>query len=192
MPVDVQDVQQLILTELHEIKAEVRHMPRMQAQMDAMKGATQMLDTAMRETTAGLRMQGEAHGQVIDELRLQVHQSISSMMGISNDVQSLMSRMRDMEKQVTASFQQQQQLAKDVRAASCFPDPDEYKALKAEVDTLPVLRADVIKIGDEVKKHVPWLNGIEWFLRILFYALASSAVIGLLWLLGMALTNGLR
>lgn len=192
------DIQQLILKQLEQINAEVRHIPKMQAQVDAMKGATQQLEMAMRETTAGLRTQAEAHGKIIDELRLQVHQSIASMMGLSNDVQSLLSRVTDLEKQTTAAFQQQLQLARDVREAACFPDPVEYKALKDDVATLPDLRADVSRVGEavkkideEVEKHAPWLNGIEWFLRILFYALASAAVVGLLWLLGNALTNAL-
>lgn len=185
------DVQKMILAELREIKTEVRLIPKLQAQVDSMRGATQQLETAMRESTAALQLQSTAHGKLLDELRLQQHQVTAAMMGISNDLQSLIPRVRDLEKQAAASFQQQQQLAKDVREASCFPDPEEYRALKVEVGTLPALRADVGKIGEEVKKHIPWLNGIEWFLRILFYALASSAVVGLLWLLGKALTNGL-
>lgn len=185
------DVQKMILAELREIKGEVRLIPKLQAQVDAMKAATQQLDTSMRESTAALQTQATAHSRIIDELRLQVHQSIASMMGISNDVQSLMTRMKDVEKQTTAAFQQQLQLAKEVREAACFPDREEYESLRAKVAILPALRKNVGKIGNEVKKHIPWLNGIEWFLRILFYALASAAVAGVLWLLGKALTNGL-
>ena len=185
------DVQRMILAELREIKTEVRLIPKLQAQVDSMRGATQQLETAMRESTAALQTQSTAHGKLLDELRLQQHQSTAAMMGISNDVQALIPRVRDLEKQAVASFQQQQQLAKDVREAAHFPDPDEYKRLKDEVDTVPDLRADVGKIDEEMKKHIPWLNGIEWFLRILFYALASAAVVGLLWVLGLALTHGL-
>lgn len=197
------DVQKMILGELREIKSEVRHIPKLQAQVDSLSGATHQLETAMRETTAALQTQASAHSKIIDELRLQVHQSISSMMGISNDVQSLMTRVKDIEKQTAAAFQQQLQLAKDVREASGFPDPKEYQALKAEVDTLPTLRDDVkdLKIlktevdtlptlRDDVKdlkKHTPWLVGIEWFLRILFCAMAGAAVAGLLLLLGQSL-----
>ncbi len=181
------DVNKMILSELHEIKTEVRYIPKLQAQVDSMQGATQQLDLAMRESTAALQMQATAHSKLLDEFRLQLHQTAAAMMGISNDVQSLMMRVRDLEKQVTASYQQQQQLARDVRDAACFPDPEEYKALKKEVDTIPALRDDV----KDIKKHTPWLVGVEWFLRLLFLALAGTAVTGLLWLLGKALTNGL-
>ncbi len=198
MSEDSVDVQKMILAELREIKTEVRLIPKLQAQVDSMRGATQQLETAMRESTAALQLQSTAHGKLLDELRLQQHQVTAAMMGISNDLQSLIPRVRDLEKQATASFQQQQQLAKAVREAACFPDPEEYRRLKADVDTLPDLRADIVKldveidqIDAEVKRHIPWLNGIEWFLRILFYLLAVAAAGGFLWLLGKALTNGL-
>lgn len=181
------DVQKMILAELREIKGEVRLIPKLQAQVDAMKAATQQLDSSMRESTAALQTQATAHSRIIDELRLQVHQSTAAMMGISNDVQSLMTRVKDVEKQTAAAFQQQLQLAKDVRESSCFPDPEEYRALKSDVATLPALQEDV----GTLKKHLPWLNGIETFLKMLLLALAGTAVTGLLWLLGQALTNGL-
>jgi uncharacterized coiled-coil protein SlyX len=181
------DVPRMILAELREIKGEVRLIPKLQAQVDALRASTQQLDTAMRESTAALQTQATAHNKIIDELRLQVHQSTAAMMGISNDVQSLTARMKDVEKQSAAAFQQQMQLARDVRDAAGFPDPEEYKSLQEAVATLPELREDV----GIIKIHLPWLNGIEWFLRILLYALASAAVVGLLWLLGRALTNSL-
>lgn len=189
--VEESDIQQMILSELREIKGEVRHIPRLQAQVDSMRGATNQLETAMRETTSALQMQATAHSKLLDELRLQVHQTTAAMMGLSNDVQALMTRVKDVEKQTSASFQQQLQLARDVRDASCFPDPEEYKSLKVEVDTLPTLREDVQGVKGELAVHRPWLMGIEWFLRILFYALALVGVAGLLWLLGQGLVNAL-
>lgn len=185
-----EDIQSLILSQLKQIVTDVHEIPKMQAQIDAMKGATQQLETAMRETTAGLRTQGEAHGKIIDELRLQVHQSLSAMMAISNDVQGLTGRVKDLEKQTTATFQQQMQLARDVRDTAI--NPDEYDGLKHEVETtLPKLRETISGIQNEMDENRPWLTGVKWFLRILFYALASSSVAGLLWLLGRALTSGL-
>lgn len=187
--------QALILAELREIKGEVRLIPKLQAQVDAALGATRQLDTAMRESTAALQTQATAHSKLLDELRLQVHQTTAAMMGISNDLQKLTPRVVDLEKQVVASFSQQQQLARDVRELACFPDRDEYAAMQDGVESLteslPGLQEDVGKLQGFVKVHEPWLNGVEWFLRILFYALASAAVVGLLWLLGKALTNGL-
>lgn len=185
------DEQSVILSELREIKGEVRLIPRLQAQVEAALGATRQLDTAMRESTAALQTQATAHSKLLDELRLQVHQTTVAMMGVSNDVQQLTPRVVDLEKQAQAAFSQQQQLARDVREMGCFPDREEYEDLQVEVETLPGLREDVGKLQGFVKVHEPWLNGVEWFLRILFYALASASVVGILWLLGMALTNGL-
>lgn len=196
---------ELILSQLNQIVTDVRGLPKLEARMDSLQGSTQQLETAMRETTAALQTQSIAHSKLIDELRLQLHQSVSAMMGISNDVQSLMQRVKDLEKQITALFQQQMQLSKDTReiTPAFSKHLDEYNIMCAVLRDIPErvqsIEADLEKrvdpetlraIVNEINDNRSWMNGIKWFLRILFYALASAAVLGLLWLLGKALTGG--
>ncbi len=199
--------QVMILDKLREISAEVKCIPRIEARVDAMKGATQQLEMAMRETTAGLRTQAEAHEKLLSKLTLDVHQLMASMMGISNDVQSLAQRVKDLEKQTQVAFQQQMQLAKDIREIGERSPVEqfdrhiiEYRNLRQQVEII-YARVDeietrvetfvdpdiLIPVVDEVQQHGPWLRGIIWFLRVLLGLLATAAAGGLLWLLGQAL-----
>lgn len=191
---DSTDINGLILDQLRKINEEVRRMPKLEAQTEAMRDATQQLECAMRETTAGLRMQAEAHSKLIGELQLDVHRSIAAVTMISNDMHGLMSRVKDLEGQVRASFMQQQALARDVREVgdresvpALTKHLDDYQMIKNTVETLEKGVQDLLEKLEEFLEFLPWLRGLRWFLRILFYALATAAVAGLLWLFGNAL-----
>jgi uncharacterized coiled-coil protein SlyX len=174
------DVSKLILSELKEIKGEVRYIPKLQAQVDSATGATRQLETAMRETTAALQMQATAQGKLLDELRLQVHQAVSAMMGISNDVQSLIGRVRELEKQAQASFSQQQVLARQVREMDerdhgpvLDAHLDDYREIKAQVSALAVVVDKLAKQLGCVVEYMPFIRAWKYFV----YTLGAAAVL---------------
>lgn len=159
---DSTDINSLILDQLRKINEEVRRMPKLEAQTEAMRDATQQLEVAMRETTAGLRMQGEAHGKLIGELQLQVHQAVAGMAAMSGDMQGLMARVKDLERQVQALFTQQQTVSREAReTGECLSD---YQEIKGQVKTLS---AAVQTLVDEVKvllDYVPWLRVLKYIM----------------------------
>lgn len=159
---DSTDRDGLILAQLREINEDVRRIPKIEARVEAMRDATQQLETAMRETTAGLRMQGEAHSKLIGELQLQVHQAVAAMAAISGDMQGLSARVKDLERQVQALFTQQQTLSRETRETDeCLSD---YKDIKGQVKTLSEVVQTLVEQMKVMLDYIPWLRAVKYFL----------------------------
>ncbi|MBN2391658.1 MAG: hypothetical protein JXR84_13115 [Anaerolineae bacterium] len=156
------DINDLILDQLRKINEEVRRMPKIEARVEAMRDATQQLETAMRETTAGLRMQGEAHSKMISELQLQVHQAVAALTAVSGDMQELTARVKDLERQVQALFTQQQTLSRETRETDeCLSD---YHDIKSQVKTLSEVVQTLVEQMKVVLDYIPWLRVLKYFL----------------------------
>jgi len=156
------DVSELILDQLRKINEEVRRMPKLEARVEAMRDATQQLETAMRETTAGLRMQGEAHSKLIGELQLQVHQAVAALTAVSGDMQGLSARVKDLERQVQALFTQQQTLSRETRETDeCLSD---YQDIKGQVKTLSEIVQTLVEQMKVMLDYTPWLRVLKYFL----------------------------
>lgn len=156
------DINDLILDQLRKINEEVRRMPKIEARVEAMRDATQQLETAMRETTAGLRMQGEAHSKLIGELQLQVHQAVAALTAVSGDMQGLAARVKDLERQVQALFMQQQTLSRETRETDeCLSD---YHDIKSQVKTLSEIVQTLVEQMKTMLDYAPWLRVLKYFL----------------------------
>lgn len=144
------DLQKLVLDQLRTIADEVKHLPELQARLNA-------LDKSTREMIAELRTRDQMQQQVLDSVRLQQSEMMAAIAGVSATVTDLKFNVLEQDKRLTAMESQ-------------LVAPDTLRKL----------------IG-EMENNRPWIDGLKWFLRVLFGLLATAAGIGLLWLLAQSI-----
>lgn len=175
---DGNNVQTLILNQLRSISEEVKRIPELQARLNA-------LDESTRAVIAELRTRDQAQQQALDDLRSRNAETMAAVAGVSATLaeqkytlQDLCKRLAAVETQVKATFDGQLQVGRRLR---------EVEAKTATLVEPAALQA----LLDEIEGNRPWLNGIKWFLRVVFGLAATALGGGLLWLLAQSILGGL-
>ena len=182
---NVGDVQRMLLDQVRAIAAEVKPIPQLQAKIDT-------LDKSTREMVVELRARDESQARAIEDMRLRLSETLAALAGVSSTLSDQKSDLRDQgqrlqkaEEQIKATFDAQLETSRRLRDIAMKVD-----ALSAKMDTL-IDPATLQKLAEEVDTNRPWMNGIKWFLRILFGLLATAAAVGLLLLLANGIGNTL-
>lgn len=182
---NTRDVQALILDQLRSISAEVKPIPQLQAKLDA-------LDKSTREMVAELRARDESHAHAIEDMRLRQSEILAALAGVSSTLTEQKTTIADQERrvqkaeeQVRAMFDTKLETGRRLRDIG-----EKVDALSAKMETL-VDPAELHELAQEVEDNHPWMNGIKWFLRILFGLLATAAAVALLWLLAQGISRSL-
>jgi len=182
----------LILEQLRDITGEVKPIPQLQSKIGALDDKIGALDEAMREMASDLRTRDYSQQQAIDALHLQQSETMAAIAGISSSLNDLKfsqseqcQRLGVLEGQVKASFDAQLQQGWRLREME-----ERVDTVDKKVETI-VDPAAVQKVIDEVEEKRPWLSGIIWFLKIIFYMAATAAAGAVLYLVAEAIIKSL-